>query len=60
MQRRKKRQFPLFHVGKELPNGTRFELMGVFYTHYRARKFLLTRLSEQPQPENFRWVIRAE
>jgi hypothetical protein len=41
MPLKKKHQFTLIHVGKELRNGSKFEPVGVFYTHYRARKFLL-------------------
>ena len=60
MPTKKNRQFKLILVGKELQNGSKFEPVEVFYTHYRAQKFLLERLSQKPQPQHFRWVIRTE
>lgn len=56
---KKKHQFARVQVVKELQSGSGFEPVGVFYTHYRARKFVLEQISHQSQPQDFRWVIRT-
>jgi hypothetical protein len=56
---KKKPQFARVHVVKEFQSGSGFEPVGAFYTHYRARKFVLEQISQQSQPQDFRWVIRT-
>ena len=56
---KKKHQFAKVQVGRELQNGAASEPVRVFYTHYRARKFVQEQIAHQTQPRDCQWVIRT-
>lgn len=54
-----KKRFAQVYVRKRFRDGTESEPVVIFLTHYRARKFVFQRLSEEPRPQDFEWILQT-